>query len=100
MKFISGLIGLSLICSLSLATDDSLKVENINPIHVHRFGACNWWTYAQSNTGSIYACSSYPFTVTVPDANDVARALENAEKRITALETKIGILESKLEKSE
>jgi hypothetical protein len=66
----------------------------------HQIRACDWWTSIQTNSGQAYACSMYPFAINVADAREVEMALQNAQRRIEALEAKIGVLESRLPQSE
>mgnify|MGYP003347552210 CR=1 FL=1 len=95
-----GVFSLALWGSISFGAQYQLSGEGLRKISGYRFGACDWWNNIQTNMGMNYACGSYPQSITVPDAYDVARALDAAENRIAALEAKIGTLEKQLEKSE
>ena len=100
MKVWTAILSLVLFSSLSLASTDKLHSTSLQNISAYRFGACNWWNNVQTNMGMSYTCANYPQNITVPDAYDVAKALDDAEKRIAALEAKVGSLERQLEKSE
>lgn len=90
----------ALLCSISLGGQGRINIEGSRNISAYRFGACDWWTNIQTNVGFNYVCGNQPQNITVPNAYDVARALEAAENRIAALEAKIGFLEKQLVKSE
>ncbi|MSP18958.1 MAG: hypothetical protein EXR74_05245 [Bdellovibrionales bacterium] len=100
MKYILSLFILAWVSLPSFSAPTSTGHELINQVQTYRFGACNWWSLSQGAGASGYSCTQYPQNITVPDARDVIRALEQAEQRISALEAKIGGLEAKLEKSE
>ncbi len=94
------ILGLMMMVFAGLAVGADASDSRDSFIMKHQFRACDWWTSIQTNAGSGYACSMFPFTVNVPDAQDVERALRDAERRISVLEAKIGSLEKQLNQSE
>lgn len=100
MKLLSLGIALSLLSITTFASIQESPGERDTVLHTQQMRLCDWWIPIQTSSGSAYACSAYPFSFNVADARDIERALNNAERRIAALEAKIGTLEARLQQSE
>ncbi|MBM4303920.1 MAG: hypothetical protein FJ116_09225 [Deltaproteobacteria bacterium] len=100
MKFKALILSTLFVTGVSLGSSDSSMEVQKPLLQSHQIRACDWWTSIQTNSGQAYACSMYPFSINVPDAREVEMALQNAQRRIEALEAKVGVLESRLPASE
>lgn len=100
MKLLNLIISFSMLSLTTFASFQDPSADRDTILHTQQLRLCDWWIPIQTNNGSAYACSAYPFSFNVADARDIERALNNAERRITALEAKIGTLEARLQQSE
>ena len=72
--------------SAEMATELSLEeaAQTVSP--------CRYW---RSVSGGGYVCSSYAFSMRVPDAHDVDREIRRLEQRIKRLEEQLNRLQNK-----